>query len=107
MAVRRRPNGDGVHSGALAKVRCEITPGLFSSERGVTIHLPGAHVVQTLVDITHVDPKTNPPSTGMAGTIVVTVVEKRGDSFIVDLPEPSFRFGTRVEVPANMVGPFR
>ncbi len=89
---------------AEATLPCKVSAGMFSSERGILVELPGGRRVSALVDKKHVTPKADPaPGTEVAGRVRVDIVEYHKDSVVVDLPQGGFSEGPRLKVPKSFI----
>lgn len=93
--------------GAEAKtafLRCKVSRGMFSTERGVLVELPGGRKVSALVDKRSVlvsrDPRTGEE---VEGRVKVSVLETKKDSALVDLPQPGLTEGPRLRVPKTLI----
>jgi len=85
-------------------IPCTVSLGMFSTERGVLINLPGGGTVSALVDRRDVIIDKEPPPGGQVqGRVHVVVVEAKDDSVIVDLPQPGLMSGPRLRVPKAFV----
>lgn len=92
------------HESVTAMLACEVSQGMFSSERGIVVHLPGGRRVSTLVDRRDVQIAREP--TGgetVDGRVRVAVVDHGEDWLVVDLPQPGLTEGTRLRVPRSLV----
>jgi len=87
-----------------ATLACKVSRGMFSTERGVTIDLPGGRRVAAFVDARNVIVSQEPePGAEVPGRVRVSLVETKKDSAIVDLPEPGLVAGPRLTVPKGML----
>jgi len=85
--------------GTEKELSCLVYPGMFKSERAVEITLPDGRTVSAFVDERDVRASSQPTLAGtVAGSVKVSVVEDKGESVIVDLPQPTLTNGTRFEV---------
>ena len=85
-------------------IACTVSLGMFSSERGVTIMLPDGRSVDALVDESDVSVQSDPTTTDLVdGELKVSIIDSTEDSLLIELPQPSFAYGTRFEVPRNLV----
>ena len=88
----------------ITTVTCSISPGMFKSERMVSVELPGGHEVTALVDRHQVIPDRElSPNDEYKGQLKVTVVEVKNKSAVIDLPQPGLTQGTRLVVPKNII----
>ena len=77
---------------------------MFSNERSVLLDLPGEERLSVLVDATNVHVAHDPDiDEEVDGRLDVRIVADEGDSFVVDMPQPSLTRGTRVRVPRRLV----
>lgn len=87
-----------------ALLRCKVSQGMFSNERGVLVELPGGRKVSALVDKSSVlvaqDPRTGEE---VDGQVKVCVLETKKDSALVDLPQPGLTEGPRLRVPKDLI----
>jgi hypothetical protein len=87
-----------------ALLRCKVSQGMFSTERGVLVELPDGRRVSTLVDKSSVlvsrDPQTGEE---VDGRVKVSVLETKKDSALVDLPQPGLTEGPRLRVPKALI----
>lgn len=72
------------------RLRVEVQPGMFPSERTVTFEAGGRRYV-LIVDEEDVKD----------GTLQVYVVAQGGDEALVDLPRDTFTSGSRVRIPRS------
>ena len=80
-------------------VDCEVTPGMFSNERGVTVKTLDGRQVFALVHRRHVIIDQEPASgSEVPGRVKVALVSVGKDSALVDLPQPTITQGPRVKV---------
>ena len=85
-------------------VKCIVRRGLFASERAVVIELPSGKV-SAMVDVSDVRMSGDlPDGEPVEGFVRVRIVESKGGSYLVDLPQPMFGRGSRLLVPATMFG---
>jgi hypothetical protein len=83
---------------------CSVGPGMFSSERAISIDLPDGRKVSAFVDRRNVIPdKDVKPGEEYNGHVKVAVVEVKKDSAIVDLPQPGLTEGPRLKVPKDLI----
>ncbi|HWP58827.1 MAG TPA: hypothetical protein VNL14_13125 [Candidatus Acidoferrales bacterium] len=86
------------------RISCSVGPGMFSSERAISIDLPDGRKISALVDRRNVIPDRDvKPGEEYNGHVKVAVVEVKKDSAIVDLPQPGFTEGPRLKVPKDFV----
>ncbi|HEV2317101.1 MAG TPA: hypothetical protein VGV89_05955 [Thermoplasmata archaeon] len=99
------PSADeGTTSQRSVQIYCQIAAGMFSNERVAILELGEGKRVVTLVDESLVEPREHPPGgKTVSGTLTVSEVERTGDKITVDLPEESFRYGTRVLLPMSLL----
>src|SRR5688572_19755948 len=85
-------------------IRCDVSPGMFSNERGVRLSLPGGRVLSLIVDEKQVI-VSGIPKTGktIPGHLKVVVVNRGAGKALLDLPQASFSEGRRVEVPEALL----
>ena|SRR5436309_2506164 len=76
------------------RIHVSVKPGMFSSERAVSFQAGGKEYT-LLVDQEDVQDDT----------LLVYVVDQRGEEAIVDLPRDTFTFGNRVRVPSSVLLP--
>jgi len=87
-----------------ATISCKVSPGMFSTERGVLIELPDGRKISTFVDKRLVIVDREPDPNGeVEGRIKVSIVKDGKDSVVVDLPQPGLREGTRMIVPRGLL----
>ncbi|MBI4504216.1 MAG: hypothetical protein HY691_01665 [Chloroflexi bacterium] len=87
-----------------ATLRCEVSLGMFSHERSVAIQLQDGRRIAAFVDKRDVKVDREPaPDQKLPGRVRVSIVEDRGDSVVVDLPQPAVTEGTRVTVPKTLL----
>jgi hypothetical protein len=85
-------------------ISCSIGPGMFSSERAISIDLPDGRTVSAFVDRRDVIPdKDLRPGEEYRGHVKVSLVEVKKDSAIVDLPQPRLTEGPRLTVPKDLI----
>jgi len=84
-------------------VKCKVSSGMFSEERVIVIQLPTGEKISTFVDRTLVRATTPGPGQEVSGSVVVNVIEEKGDLAIVDLPQPGLTRGGRVEIPSALL----
>jgi len=88
----------------ITTVNCNISAGMFKSERMVSVELPDGHEVTALVDRNQVIPDREvSPSEEYKGQVKVTVVQVRNNSAIIDLPQPGLTQGPRLVVPKDII----
>lgn len=81
-------------------IRCKVSQGMFSSERGVLVELPDGRKMTAFVDKCDVLVDRDPVAgEEVRGRVKVAVIEEKKDSVIVDLPQPTITGGPRVRVP--------
>ena len=84
-------------------LKCKVSHGIFSDERGISIELPDRHVV-AFVDRRDIIVSHDPELRGeMDGWVKVAVLILGEDSALVDLPRPALSQGTRLRVPRTML----
>jgi hypothetical protein len=89
---------------AATAIKCQVSPGMFSTERGVRIKLPDGRTVYTIVDERNVQVNSAlRPGTEVEGRLRVSVVEMKGKSAVVYLPQSGLTEGTRITVPKAML----
>jgi hypothetical protein len=76
------------------RLRVDVQPGMFQSERTVSFEAGGRRYVM-IVDEEDV----------RDGTLVVYVVDQRDDEALVDLPRDTFSSGSRVRIPNSALLP--
>ena len=87
-----------------ATLRCKVSPGMFSSERGVIIELQDGRKVAAFIDKRHVRVDQEPQSgREVDGYVKVSIVEIGKDFVIVDLPQPGLTDGPRLKVSRNQI----
>jgi hypothetical protein len=87
-----------------AALRCKVSPGMFSSERGVIIELQDGRKVAAFIDKRHVTVNQEPQSgREVDGYVKVSIVEIGEDYVIVDLPQPGLIEGPRLKVSRNQI----
>ena len=85
-------------------ISCSISPGMFSSERAISIDLPGGRKVSAFVDRRDVIPDRDlMPGEEYKGHVRVFLVDFRNDSAIVDLPQAGLTEGPRLKVPRDLI----
>ena len=85
-------------------IRCLVSTGMFSTERGVSIHLPDGRNIEAFVDRRHVIVVKEPtPGRQVEGHLKVNVVERQKKTVIVDLPEPAITVGPRLRIPTDFL----
>jgi hypothetical protein len=85
-------------------ISCSIGPGMFSSERAISIELPGGRTVSAFVDRHDVIPDRElKPGEEYQGHVKVSLVEVKNNSAIVDLPQPGLTEGPRLAVPKDLI----
>ncbi|MEW6296851.1 MAG: hypothetical protein AB1671_03810 [Thermodesulfobacteriota bacterium] len=87
-----------------ALLKCKVSQGMFSHERGVLVELPDGRRVSALVDKNSVQ-VTRDPRAGeeVEGRVKVSVLETKKDSALVDLPQPGLAEGPRLRVPKGLI----
>jgi hypothetical protein len=86
-------------------LKCKVSQGMFSSEWGVLVELPGGRKVSAFVDRRSVLVDREPSSgEEVDGRLKVYVVKSEKDSALVDLPQPAIAEGTRIRVPKELLG---
>ena len=87
-------------------ISCSIGPGMFSSERAISIELPGGRMVSAFVDRHDVIPDRElKPGEEYQGRVKVSLVELKNNSAIVDLPQPGLTQGPRLAIPKDYIEP--
>lgn len=87
-----------------ATLRCSVSLGMFSHERAIAVDLPSGQRISAFVDARDVKVAGKPdPGQKLPGRVRVSIVEDRGDSVVVDLPQPAVTEGTRVTVPKALL----
>ena len=77
---------------------------MFSSERAISIELPGGRTVSAFVDRHDVIPDRElKPGEEYRGHVKVFLVEVKNNSAIVDLPQPGLTEGPRLAVPKSLI----
>jgi hypothetical protein len=76
------------------RLRVEVQPGMFKSERTVSFEAGGRRYV-LMVDEEDVKD----------GTLAVYVVDQQGDEALVDLPRDTFSSGSRIRIPNSALLP--
>lgn len=85
-------------------IRCKVSIGMFTHERGVQIEIPGMETLSLLVDRSQVRIDREPaPGEEVEGWLEVTVISTSNGRVIVDLPQPTLTTGTRIAVPRNLL----
>lgn len=84
-------------------LKCKVSRGLFSDERGVAVALPGQPVVAFVDRRDVIVPRDPGPEEEIDGWVKVDVVSLEADSALVDLPQPAVSQGTRLRVPRTML----
>jgi hypothetical protein len=85
-------------------IRCQVSPGLFSTERQVVVKFPEGREFVAFVDERNVKvskgmtPEVQKPVDGFVRVFPVNVKKKTA---LVDLPQGSFTEGPRIEVPTK------
>jgi hypothetical protein len=85
-------------------IRCQVSPGLFSTERQVVVKFPEGREFVAFVDERNVKvsgdkkPEVQQPVDGFVRVFPVNIKKKTA---LVDLPQGSFTEGTRIEVPTK------
>ena len=88
----------------ITTVTCSISPGMFKSERMVSVELPGGQEVTAFVDRRQVIPDREITSSEeYKGQLKVTVVQIKNDSAIIDLPQPGLTQGPRLVIPKKLI----
>lgn len=83
---------------------CLVSPGMFSTERAVSVELPDGRKISAFVDKRDVLPHRDlKPGQEVQGYVKVSVVEVGKDSAIVDLPQPGLTEGPRLKVPKTIL----
>ena len=73
-----------------ASIPCRVARGMFSNERSVLLDLPGEERLSVLVDEKNVHVAHDPDiDEEVDGRLDVRIVADEGDSFVVDMPQPS------------------
>jgi hypothetical protein len=86
-------------------LKCKVSQGMFSSEWGVLVELPGGRKVSAFVDRHSVLVDREPsPGEEVEGHLKVYMVKSEKDSALVDLPQPAIAEGTRIRVPKELLG---
>jgi hypothetical protein len=86
------------------RIKCKVSLGLFTNERGVRIELPDGRAVSALVDKSQVEEERMPKSgEEVDGFVWASVVKESDDRYVIDLPQPTLTGGTRVLVPKSIV----
>jgi hypothetical protein len=89
---------------AHARVRCNVSLGMFSNERGARIELPTGETVSVIVDRSQVHVEREPGAgEEVDGWLDVAIVREADNQVVIDLPQPSFTSGTRLAVPDSFV----
>ena len=79
---------------------CMVSLGMFSTERGVVVALPGGQTVSALVDKRSVEVEQDPaPGREVQGRVRVFVVSSEDDSVVLELQQAAFSQGPRLRVP--------
>lgn len=87
-------------------ISCQVSPGMFSFERGVDIPLPGGDRVSAFVDNSFVHYEEDPqPGKSVPGSLTVLLIERKKDHVILQLPggASSFSMGSRFSVPPSLL----
>jgi len=83
---------------------CMVSLGMFSTERGVVVALPGGRTVSALVDRRSVLVDQEPtPGSEVPGRVRVFVVSSENDSVVLELPQAGFTQGPRLKVPKTLL----
>ena len=86
-------------------IACRVSRGMFAGERGILVSLIDGSTVFALVDKSHVSVEKDPmDGQDVPGKVRVHLIDRRGESAIVDLPEPGMTLGPRIEVSAELLG---
>jgi hypothetical protein len=89
---------------ARALIRCKVSIGMFTNERGVEIEIPGRDTLSLLADRSQVRIEREPaPGEEVEGWLEVSVISASGGHVLVDLPQPTFMTGTRIAVPRDLL----
>ena len=85
-------------------ISCSVSPGMFSTERAISIDLPDGRTVSAFVDRHDVIPDRElGPGEEYRGHVKVALVEVTNNSAIVDLPQPGLTEGPRLMVPKDVI----
>lgn len=97
--MKKKKNGR-----VLTTILCRVSPGMFSTERGIQFDLPDGRRVSAFVDKSRVITASE-PRTGrdVDGRLKVDVVQYKDDCAIVDLSQPGLAVGARVRVPRALI----
>ena len=86
------------------RVRCKVSLGMFTRERVVEVGLRDGSTATLVVDKSAVEVEREPgPGEAVPGFLRAGVVEEAGDHLLVDLPQPTFSGGGRVEIARDLV----
>lgn len=92
------------HLTANPRVPCQVSLGMFSTEREVRIDLPSGREVSALVDKSQVITEKEPdPGTSVPGFVRVSIVSYLDHSVTIDLPQGGLGNGSRFIVPRSFL----
>ena len=87
-----------------AKVKCEISQGMFPEERVAKITLPVGQNVYAIVDKNFVETKAEPSlEKYINGKLKVFIIGEEGEEVWIEMPGQGFNNGSRVKVPKSLV----
>ena len=87
-----------------ALLKCKVSRGIFSHERGVLVEFPDGRKVSALVDKSSVLVARDPVAgEEVDGRVKVSVLETKKDSALIDLPQPALIEGPRLRVPKDLI----
>jgi len=83
-----------------AKVRCEVSQGMFPSERVAKITLPDGKRIFAIVDKDFVETDTEPSlDKYVNGKLKVSIIGEEEEEVWIDMPGQGFANGSRVKIP--------
>jgi hypothetical protein len=84
-------------------LKCKVSRGMFSSERGIEIDLPDKHVIAFVDKRDVIVPREPHVEEKVEGRVKVAVLTIGEETALIDLPQPALTQGTRLRVPRAMV----
>ena len=103
-AVKKTAGKPRVHVEEVVGIDCDVMPGMFTNERGVRFKLADGTEATVIVSASTVAVKRPFVENQEApGKLLAYVVEKRKDTLVLDLPQPTLQGGPRVEVSKSLV----
>jgi len=87
-----------------AKVKCEISQGMFPSERVAKITLPDGRKIFAIVDKEFVESEAEPSlDKYVNGKLKVSIIGEEEEEVWINMPGQGFANGSRIKIPKSFL----